>query len=85
VAARAVPRGVRGGRAAPLGRPVWREKSRAPSPAVLGTVHVHTGDIAVGSAVQPHVHDVLGLRRLLQPWNDTAAVRDLDARLSAVA
>jgi hypothetical protein len=35
-------------------------------------------------AVQPNLHDVLRLRQFLDPWHDTAVVRDLDDRLAAI-
>jgi tetratricopeptide (TPR) repeat protein len=74
-----------------------QQKSRARLLAALGTTHAQTGDIEeacrigtealdspVGMAVQPNLHDVLRLRQFLDPWHDTAVVRDLDDRLAAI-
>jgi len=85
-------------RAALTTLPSDQEKSRSRLLAALATTHVQTGNVdeacrlgsealgsAVGMAVQPNVHDVLTLRQLLQPWSDTAAVRDLDDRLAVIA
>jgi hypothetical protein len=38
--------------------------------------------MAADLQVEPNLQDVYRIRRDLQPWADTAAVRDLDRRLA---
>jgi hypothetical protein len=73
-----------------------QEKSRPRLLAALGVTHVHQGNVdeasrlgrealatSLGTAVQPNLQDVVNLRRLLEPWRDSAHVRDLDELIAA--
>ncbi len=73
-----------------------QHKSRPRLLIALASAHGADGDVdeacrlaseafssAISMAVQPNLQDVLALRRQLEPWRDTQAVRDLDERLAA--